>query len=112
MLSGKVILVAVTAWIRHAGQRDLGMADARHRGKDGLLTASSPNTVTRVLGLAGPQPLSGAVGSFLSAAVPAWPAEERQEEEEERQREELPVRPHPQCDGKALEVEIAQPIGT
>jgi predicted transposase YbfD/YdcC len=99
MLSGKVTLVAVSAWIRHAGQRDLEMAGARHRGKDGLLTAPSPKTVTRVLGLAGPQPLSGAVGSFLAAAVPAWPAEEQQQEQGE---EEPPVRPHLQCDGKEV----------
>jgi predicted transposase YbfD/YdcC len=109
MLSGKVTLVAVTAWIRHAGQRDLEMAGARHRGKDGLLTAPSPKTVTRVLGLAGSQPLSGAVGSFLAAAVPAWPAEEQQEEEEQQEQEqeqeeeeEPPVRPHLQCDGKEV----------
>jgi predicted transposase YbfD/YdcC len=101
MLSGKVTLVAVTAWIANAGQHDLQTAGARHRGKDGLLTAPSPKTVTRVLGLAGPQPLSDAAGSFLAAAVPAGQQEQEQEEEEEEE-EEPPVRPHLQCDGKEV----------
>jgi predicted transposase YbfD/YdcC len=100
MPSGKVTLVAVTAWIANAGQHDLEMAGARHRGKDGLLTAPSPKTVTRVLGLAGPQSLSGAAGAFLAAAVPAWPAGEAEEQEQEQ--EEPPVRPHLQCDGKEV----------
>jgi predicted transposase YbfD/YdcC len=96
MLSGKVTLVAVTAWIANAGQHDLETAGARHRGKDGLLTAPSPKTVTRVLGLAGPQPLSDAAGSLLAAAVPAG------QEQEDEEQEEPPVRPHLQCDGKEV----------
>lgn len=101
MLSGKVTLVAVTAWIKNADQGALDMAGARHRGKNGLLTAPSAKTVTRILGLAGPQPLSGAAGACLAAAVPGFPAAGAGGEEKEQQ-EEAPVRPHLQCDGKEI----------
>jgi len=97
MLHGKTRLNAITAWVAHAGQRDLELAGARHRGKDGLLAAPSPKTVTRVLGLVGPQPVSDAAGSCLAAAVPAAQPAEHQEEGREPA-----VRPHLQCDGKEV----------
>ena len=95
MLHGKTKLCGITAWVAHAGQRDLELAGARHRGKDGLLTAPSPKTVIRVLGLVGPQPVSDAAGSYLAAAVPAAQPAEQQEREPA-------VRPHLQCDGKEV----------
>jgi predicted transposase YbfD/YdcC len=73
MLHGKTKLNAITAWIRHADQDTLARAGARHRGKDGLLAAPSPKTVTRCLGLAGAQALSDEVSRYLAAAVPAEP---------------------------------------
>jgi len=73
MLHGKTKLVAITAWIRHAGQDVLELAGCRHRGKDGLLAAPSPKTVTRCLGLAGAKALAGAVNRYLAAGVAAAP---------------------------------------
>jgi predicted transposase YbfD/YdcC len=115
VLRGKVTMVAVTGWIKIAGQDLLEMAGARHRDGNGQLTAPSPRTVTRVLGLAGPQPLSDAVGAYLAAAVPGRQPdgtgesgdpdhghEQEQEQGEEEEEEEPPLRPHLQCDGKAV----------
>jgi hypothetical protein len=73
MLRGKTRLNAITEWIRNAGQDMLALAGARHRGKNGLLPAPSPKTVTRLLGLLGAQALSDAVTCYLAAAVPAEP---------------------------------------
>jgi predicted transposase YbfD/YdcC len=73
MLHGKAKLAEITAWIRHAGQEDLALAGCRHRGKDGLLAAPSPKTVTRLLGLAGAKALAGAVSRYLAAGIPARP---------------------------------------
>jgi predicted transposase YbfD/YdcC len=73
MLHGKTKLVAITAWIAHAGQDTLALAGARHRGKDGLLAAPSPKTVTRLLGLAGARALADAVNGYLAAGIPAEP---------------------------------------
>lgn len=71
MLHGKTTLVAVTAWIAHAGQDVLELAGCRHRDRDGRLAAPSPKTVTRCLGLAGAEALAGAVNAYLAAGVPA-----------------------------------------
>jgi hypothetical protein len=65
MLRGKTRLNAITAWARSVGQDMPALAGARHRGKDGLLTAPSPKTVTRVPGLLGAQALSDAVSRYL-----------------------------------------------
>jgi predicted transposase YbfD/YdcC len=73
MLHGKTRLAAITAWIRHAGQETLELAGCRHRRRDGLLTAPSPRTVIRLLGLAGAKALAGAVSRYLAAGVPAEP---------------------------------------
>jgi predicted transposase YbfD/YdcC len=94
MLHGKTRLAAITCWIAHADQGTLAAAGARHRGKDGLLAAPSPRTVTRLLGLAGAQALSDAVSRYLAAAVPAGPPA-------------YPVdgpalQPHLACDGKQV----------
>ena len=91
MLRGKTKLNAITAWIRSADQDMLALAGARP-GKDGLLQAPSPKTVTRVLGLAGARALSDAVSRYLAAGVPAEPPA-------------YPVsgpvlQPHLACDGK------------
>jgi len=71
MLHGKTKLVAITAWIRNAGQDVLELAGCRHRGKDGWLAAPSPKTVTRLLGLTGAKALAGAVNRYLAAGIPA-----------------------------------------
>ena len=117
ILRGKVTMVAVTGWIKVADQDLPEMAGASHRDGNGQLTAPSPRTVTRVLGLAGPQPLSDAVGACLAAAVPGWQPggtgepgdhdhdhekEKEQEKGEEEEEEEPRPRPHLQCDGKAV----------
>jgi predicted transposase YbfD/YdcC len=73
MLRGKTRLNAITAWIANAGQDTLALAGARHRDKDGRLTAPSPKTVTRLLGLLGGQALSDAVSCYLAAGIPAEP---------------------------------------
>jgi predicted transposase YbfD/YdcC len=72
MLRGKTKLSAITAWVKNADQDMLALAGARP-GKDGQLTAPSPKTVTRVLGLAGAQALAEAVSRYLAAGVPAQP---------------------------------------
>jgi predicted transposase YbfD/YdcC len=93
MLHGKTRLAAITAWIRHAGQEALELAGCRHRGRDGLLVAPSPKTVTRCLGLAGAKALAGAVSRYLAAGIPAQapagPADGPA------------LRPQVACDGKA-----------
>ena len=95
MPHGKTKLVAITTWIRHAGQDMLALAGARHRGKGGLLAAPSPKTVTRLLGLAGARALSDAVSRYLAAAVPAGPAARTADDGSD------PVlQPHLACDGK------------
>jgi predicted transposase YbfD/YdcC len=73
MLHGKTKLTAVTAWIANSGQDMLARAGARHRGEDGLLTAPSPRTVTRLLGAVGGQALSDAVACYLAAGIEAEP---------------------------------------
>jgi predicted transposase YbfD/YdcC len=73
MLHGKTRLVAITAWIAHAGQDTLGLAGCRHRGRDGRLAAPSPKTVIRCLGLTGATALAGAVSRYLAAGVPQEP---------------------------------------
>jgi predicted transposase YbfD/YdcC len=73
MLHGKTRLAAITAWIAHAGQETLALAGCRHRGRDGLLAAPSPRTVTRLLGLAGAKALAGAVNAYLAAGIAAEP---------------------------------------
>jgi predicted transposase YbfD/YdcC len=94
MLHGKTKLNAITAWIAHADQDALALAGARHRGKDGLLAAPSPKTVTRLLGLAGAQPLSDAVSRYLAAAVPAAPPAYPADGPS--------LQPHLACDGKEV----------
>lgn len=94
MLHGKTKLTDITFWIAHADQEALALAGARHRRKDGRLAAPSPKTVTRLLGLAGAQPLSDAVSAYLAAAVPAAPPAGREEEPR--------MRPHLACDGKMV----------
>jgi predicted transposase YbfD/YdcC len=73
MLHGKTRLAAITSWIRHADQETLELAGCRHRGRDGLLAAPSPRTVTRLLGLAGATALACAVSRYLAAGTPAEP---------------------------------------
>ena len=77
MLHGKTRLVAITAWIAHAGQEILELAGCRHRGRDGQLAAPSPKTVARCLGLAGARALADAVNRYLAAGIaagaPAYP---------------------------------------
>jgi predicted transposase YbfD/YdcC len=94
MLHGKTKLCAITAWIANADQDILALAGARHRGKDGLLTAPSPKTVTRLLGLAGARALSDAVSRYLAAAVPAGPPAYPADGPA--------LQPHLACDGKEV----------
>jgi DDE_Tnp_1-associated len=70
LLHGKTRLVAITAWIAHAGQEILELAGCRHCGRDGLLAAPSPKTVARCLGLAGARALADAVNRHLATAIP------------------------------------------
>lgn len=74
MLHGKTKLTAITCWIAHADQEILAMAGCRHRSRDGLLTAPSPKTVTRLPGLAGAEALAAAVNAYLAAGIVRRPA--------------------------------------
>jgi predicted transposase YbfD/YdcC len=102
MLHGKARLADITAWIAHAGQDALAAAGAR-AGRDGLLQAPSPKTVTRLLGLLGARALADAAARYLAAAVPAEPPA-------------CPVagpvlQPHLACDGKEARGAV-RPDGT
>jgi predicted transposase YbfD/YdcC len=107
MLRGHTTLAAVTGWIPHAGQDLLAAAGARVL-PDGTRAAPCGRTVTRVLGLAGPDAADGAVCRYLADGERALQAAERAREQQEQQEkeaaaaeeEEPALMPQVTCDGK------------
>lgn len=108
MLRGHATLAAVTGWIPRAGQDLLAAAGARVL-PDGTRAAPCGRTVTRVLGLAGPDAADGAVCRYLADGERALQAAERareQQEEKEKEKEatdedeESALMPQVTCDGK------------
>jgi hypothetical protein len=100
MLSGNETLIAVTCWIPAADQDLLAAAGAR--------AAPCPGTVTRVLGITGPDAVDDAVCRYpadgeraLQAAGLRDGQQEQQQEEEKKEGEGEPaLMPQVACDGK------------
>ncbi|MGH3281075.1 MAG: ISAs1 family transposase [Trebonia sp.] len=81
MMRGNTTLAAVTCWISGAGQELLAAAGARAR-PDGTRVAPCGKTVSRVLGLAGPDIVDEAVCRYLADGERALQAAEREQGQE------------------------------